>query len=58
MTVNYQHHNGQQVLVTANGKHGEITAMVPGDGKDPWYFVAYNDGSGEDRWQAQDLEAA
>lgn len=52
----YAFHDGQRVCLAGAFKLGEVTGMVPGDGKTPWYFVRWDDGS-EDRYTADELEA-
>lgn len=46
---------GNRVYCKNNGKYGEITTIVPGNGTFPWYFVLFEDGT-EDRFVAEDLE--
>lgn len=55
--VTYEFNISDRVYVVSNGRYATIVSMVPGDGRDPWYYVQYEDG-GEDRWQASDLEKA
>ena len=50
--VTYEFNVGDRVSV--NGKPGEITSMVPGNGTMPWYYVQFDDGT-EDRFTAHDL---
>lgn len=38
-------------------KVGEVTSCVPGDGRTPWYFVSWEDGT-EDRYTGDELEVA
>jgi hypothetical protein len=55
--TNYIFHEGQRVRSKDYwNKTGEITCMVPGDGRTPWYFVLWDDGS-EDRYTAEELES-
>jgi hypothetical protein len=49
---------GDRVRLTYEfNKTGEITSIVPGNGKpgEEWYFINFDDGS-EDRCQIQDIE--
>lgn len=52
--VTYKFREGERVYCTANGKYGEVTICVPGNGTFPWYFVKFDDGT-EDRFTDEDL---
>lgn len=54
MQVTYEFAVGDRVYVDDEGAYGEVISVVPGDGRDPWYYVVV-EGRGEDRYQAHQL---
>lgn len=57
MPIEYAFSYGQRVRHAINGWDGEVISMVPGDGRDPWYFVRWEHDGSEDRYQAHMLVA-
>lgn len=53
--MTYTFHPSQRVRGKYNGKSGEVTTCVPGNGSFPWYFVKWDDGT-EDRYTESELE--
>jgi hypothetical protein len=53
--MTYAYRIGQRVQ-HRDGRTGEITSMVPGNGTFPWYFVHWDNGT-EDRHTGDELTA-
>ena len=54
--VVYEFGEGDRVRLTTDfRKTGEVINAVPGDGRTPWYYVKFDDGT-HDRYMSDDLE--
>ena len=54
MPVTYEFEVGDRVYCDQTGQNGTVESMVPGDGRNPWYYV-HQDNGDRDRFQSQDL---
>jgi hypothetical protein len=55
--IEYAFRLGDRVRSVQNfQKTGEVTSCVPGDGKNPWYFIRWDSDGSEDRYMADELE--